>query len=97
MQNENDVQVQSVGEVPNMKPVGRVIEVINKVIVIFNQGLTWLAGLALILMLIVVVGNALIRVIYRPFAVWQILQSWPVLDSPQFAVPTRLRQLRCRL
>jgi len=82
MQNENDVQIQSVGDVPNR----RVIKAINKVIVLFNQGLAWLAGLALILILIVVVGNALIRVYYRPFPGTPELVGWLAAITTSFAL-----------
>ncbi|MHB1407485.1 MAG: TRAP transporter small permease [Desulfitobacteriaceae bacterium] len=59
---------------------------VDKVVALFNHGLAWLAGLALILMLIVVVGNALIRIFYLPFPGTTELVGWLAAITTSFAL-----------
>ena len=59
---------------------------VNKVVALFNQGLAWLAGLALILMLIIVVGNALIRIVYLPFPGTPEIVGWLAAITTSFAL-----------
>jgi TRAP-type C4-dicarboxylate transport system permease small subunit len=83
-------QVQSVGKVRNTKPggmgLGNLINILHNVGAIFNHGLAWLGGLALILMLIIVVGNALIRIFYRPFPGTTEIVGWLAAITTSFAL-----------
>jgi len=59
---------------------------VNKIVALFNQGLAWLAGFALILMLMIVVGNALIRIVYRPFPGTPEIVGWLAAITTSFAL-----------
>lgn len=52
----------------------------------FNQALAWLAGLTLILMLLLVVGNALIRIFYHPFPGTTEVVGWLAALTTAFAL-----------
>ncbi|MCL6559868.1 MAG: TRAP transporter small permease [Firmicutes bacterium] len=61
---EQAVQKRAITSLPDKVDT---ISRLNKISVSLNQGLAWLAGGSLLLMVLVVVGNALMRMIYEPF------------------------------
>ncbi|RKO66091.1 TRAP transporter small permease [Desulfofundulus salinus] len=49
---------------------------LNSLSLVLNQGLAWVAGGSLLLMVLVVVGNALLRVVYAPFSGTTEIVGW---------------------
>lgn len=66
--------------------LGHLTSFLDKVVALFNHGLAWLGGLALTLMLMLVVGNALIRIFYRPFPGTTELVGWLAAVTTSFAL-----------
>ncbi|WP_206809196.1 TRAP transporter small permease [Paradesulfitobacterium ferrireducens] len=86
----DDLQVQSVDGVHHRQRgsmiFSQLIKVTDKSVAMFNHILAWLAGLALLLMLIVVVGNAIVRVFYLPFPGTTELVGWLAAITTSFAL-----------
>lgn len=87
MQDGNKRQAKNVGEAkPGGMGLGHLINSLDKGVTSFNHGLAWLGGLALTLLLAIVVGNALIRVFYRPFPGTTELVGWLAAITTSFAM-----------
>ena len=66
--------------------LGYLINILDKAVALYNHGLAWLGGLALTLMLMLIVGNALIRIFYRPFPGTTELVGWLAAITTSFAL-----------
>jgi len=66
--------------------LSHLINRLDKVAALFNHGLAWLGGLTLTLMLLLIVGNALIRIFYRPFPGTAELVGWLAAITTSFAL-----------
>lgn len=66
--------------------LGYLINILDKVVALYNHSLAWLGGLALTLMLMLIVGNALIRIFYDPFPGTNELVGWLAAITISFAL-----------
>lgn len=74
---ENDIELQR-----SIKFVDR----LDKISAYFNNFLGWLAAASLMLMVFIVVGNALIRTVYEPFAGTTEVVGWLAAMTTAFAL-----------
>ena len=68
------------------EPAIRFINRLDKVNTCFNNFLCWLAGASLMLMVFIVVGNAIVRILYKPFAGTTEVVGWLAAMTTAFAL-----------
>lgn len=72
--------------ITNLPDKLQAIDRLNRISIMLNQGLAWLAACSLLLMVLVVVGNALMRIVSAPFAGTTEIVGWLAAITTAFGL-----------
>lgn len=92
-ENDSDLQRPVMKKIDGIKTEISFIDRLDKINSYVNNFLGWLAGASLMLMVFLVVGNAIVRTVYKPFAGTTEVVGWLAAITTAFALGyTQLRK-----